>query len=406
MMILLAYPDYDNCIINIISSLRKYYRTSAAYPTIPELDRQLGGFYKNVVLIMFNGMGMDMLESNLSMADFLRQRCIGSVTSVFPSARTASYISAETGLSPNEHGWLGHNLFFKEFCRCVSVFKNCDSYSRQPVAQPNVAQFIMPHESIFKDIKRSVIANVQPFTIAEPGYNIPENGNYHKTAESQKRLFELINLICETRQHTFTFVQWNEAAEAARKEGCASDGVYNCLKSFSDNLEAACERLSDTLFIVSAGHGMIDIYREIAVHHQRELMECMTMPPDIEGRAMSFFVKPERKADFNRIFTESFAEDFILMPKPELMRKELFGRGKNHPKVSDFTGDFVACGISDKILRYRSLNEKPHPAPMAACGGLTESEMIVPLITVSTKKTLEYRPPMLEDITPNINFYA
>ena len=43
---------------------------------------------------------------------------------------------------------------------------------------------------------------------------------------------------------------------------------------------------------------------------------------------------------------------------------------------------------------------------MAACGGLTESEMIVPLITVSTKKTQEYRPPMLEDITPNINFYA
>ncbi|MGN1417496.1 MAG: phosphodiesterase, partial [Oscillospiraceae bacterium] len=60
-----SYPDYNNGIINIISSIRKYYRTSAAYPTLKELDRCLNRFYKNIVLIMMNGMGKDILCNTL-----------------------------------------------------------------------------------------------------------------------------------------------------------------------------------------------------------------------------------------------------------------------------------------------------------------------------------------------------
>lgn len=400
-----SYPDYNNGIINIISSIRKYYRTSAAYPTLKELDRCLNGFYKNIVLIMMNGLGKDILNNTLEKGSFLRSRYICSLTSVFPAARTASYISMLTGLSPNEHGWLGHNLFFKEFCRTVSVFHNYDSYSRQSVAQPNVAQFIMPHESIFPDIKKSMIANVQPFSISQSPYPIPENGNYHKTADTQKKLFELISLICETKQHTFTFVQWNEIAEQARLHGCFSDEVYGCLSEFNTNLEQNCEKLTDTLFIISAGHGMTDISEEIPVNLNRNIMDCLFMPPDIEGRAMGFFTKQDRRGEFYRLFTDLYGDSFTLIPGQEIMKKGIYGKGTTHPKVSDFTGDYVACGISDKTLRFRALNEKPRTAPMAACGGLTDEEMIVPLITVATKKTLEYYPPRLGDVTPNIKFF-
>lgn len=402
---MLSYPDYDSCIINIISSIRKYYRTAAAYPTLKELDRCLGRFYKNVVLIMLNGMGRDMLTNSLDKSAFMCRRNVCSLTSVFPTSRTPAYISTLTGLSPNEHAWLGHNLFFKEFCRTVSVFRNYDTYSHQSVAQPNVAQFIMPHESIFKDIKNSVISNVQPFTVSQSPYPIAEDGNYHKTADTQRKLFELINMICSTKQHTFTFVQWNEFAELARKYGCYSDEVYDALNNFNDLFEENSGKLTDTVFIVSSGHGMTDVDEEFQLHLRRELMSCMIMPPDMEGRAMSFFVKHEKKAEFNRLFEEAYGDYFTLIPGQEVLRKGLYGRGKTHPKVTDFTGDFVACGISDKTLRFRALNERPYTPPAAACGGLTEEEMIVPLIIAETKITKEYRPPKLEDITPNIKFY-
>ena len=120
---------------------------------------------------------------------------------------------------------------------------------------------------------------------------------------------------------------------------------------------------------------------------------------------MGFFTKQDRRGEFYRLFDEQFGDSFTLIPGQEIIRKGIYGKGKTHPKVSDFTGDYVACGISDKVLRFRALNEKPRPAPAAAFGGLTDEEMIVPLITVATRKTAEYHPPMLGDITPNIKFF-
>ena len=403
---MLAYPDYDNCIINLISSIRRYYRTPFAYPTLRAVDRELDKFYKNIVLIIIDGLGKNMFEEYLGRGTFLRRRMTGKLTSVFPSAEIPSYTSCLTGLSPNEHGWLGRRLFFKEFCRTIDVTNNTDAYSKGVVTRTGgAAQFIMPYENIFPEISRSVIAPVQPFTISRQGLDIPETGNYHKVALTERRIFELIEKICATNQHTFTFVRWNEPAEIAAREGCESENIRDFLIKFSESLEELCEKLTDTFIILTSDHGMTDIYEEIPIHHYRNIMDCLVMPPHVEGRAMCFFVKNHMRSDFKRIFEENFSGDFVLLSGGDAARKEIFGRGRRHPKASDFMGDYVACAISDKIMRFRALNEKPAPPPKADCGGLTEDEMIVPLVTIPTKLTLEYRPPMLEDITPNINYY-
>ncbi len=402
---MLAYPDYDNCIINLISSIRRYYRTPVAYPTLPAIDKELDKFYKNVVLIILDGVGKNMLEETLGRSNFLRRRMTGRITSVYPSADIPSYTSLLTGLSPNEHGWLGRRLFFKEFCRTIDVSTNTDAYSRGTITRTDAAKFIMPYENIFSDISRSVIAPVQPFTIARQGCDIPETGNIHKTALTRKRLFDLIEKICATNQHTFTFARWNEPAEIVSRDGCESEELKDFLQGFSSELEELCKKLTDTFIVVTSTHGMADIYEEIPVHHYRNLMDCMIMPPHVEGRAMIFFVKNYRKSDFKREFEEKFSGDFVLLSNGDMNRREIFGRGRQHPKVSDFTGDYMACAISDKIMRFRALNEKPANPPKADCGGLTEEEMILPLITIPTDITLEYRPPMLEDITPNVRYF-
>ena len=82
---MLSYPDYSRCPINIISSIRKYYRAPIVYPSLHKLDKELSKFYKNVVLIILDGMGTDMMERNLPKSNFLRKNHIDNLTSVFPS---------------------------------------------------------------------------------------------------------------------------------------------------------------------------------------------------------------------------------------------------------------------------------------------------------------------------------
>ena len=196
---MLSYPDYTRCPVNIISSIRKYYREPNVYPTLPKLDAHLSKFYKNIVLIVLDGMGTDMMERNLSPISFLRRNFTENLTSVFPSTTAAAMTSYYTGLSPNEHGWLGWSLFFKEFCRTIDIFTNLDSYTKTPVASANAAEFVMPYETIYRDIANSIIGDVQPFTITNEKVTIAEKGNIHKTADTFERVCELIKMICQTR---------------------------------------------------------------------------------------------------------------------------------------------------------------------------------------------------------------
>lgn len=384
---MLSYPDYDRCVINIISSIKNYYRTPYEYPTLPALDKELKKFYKNVVLIVLDGLGTDMLVRNLDKSDFLRENCVGNLTSVFPSATAAAMTSYYSGVSPNEHSWLGWSLYFKEFNRTIDVFPNVDTYSKTPVTKTSAAEFVMPYETIYRDIKRSIVGNVQPFTIAPKNVNISENGNYHKVADRFEKGCELIKRICESNQNTFTYFQWNNPDDTAHKYGCYADETKETITEINNQLEKLADSLTDTLIIVSADHGMIDIEEEIMLHQIPDIVECLVLPPYCESRAMSFYVKYDKRSDFEKAFTSRFAGDFILMNKRDVFTKEILGRGKTHPKTLDFVGDYMACAIGNKNLCYRTLNTKPKHMNPASHGGLTDQEMEIPLIIYATEQS-------------------
>lgn len=392
---MLSYPDYTRCPVNIISSIRKYYREPIVYPTLPKLDAHLTKFYKNIILIVLDGMGTDMMERNLSPMSFLRRNFTENLTSVFPSTTAAAITSYYTGLSPNEHGWLGQSLFFKEFCRTVDIFTNLDSYTKTPVASANAAEFVMPYETIYRDIADSIIGDVQPFTIANEKVNIAEKGNIHKTADTFERVCELIKMICMTNQNTFTYVQWNSPDDIAHKDGVTGEKTAAALKSINKQLEVLCKDLTDTLVIVSADHGMKDITEEIKINYIPDIMECLVIPPFVESRAAACFVKNDRRTDFERAFHNHLGNDFILLSKNDILTKGILGGGRTHPKITDFIGDYMICAIADKSVRYLTLNTKPKPPHAANHGGLTEEEMTVPLIIIPTKQTKEYKQKKL-----------
>lgn len=388
---MLSYPDYSRCPVNIISSILKYYRKPSAYPSLHKLDAELNKFYKNVVLIVFDGMGTDMLERNLPKSNFLRKHRVDNLTSVFPSTTAAAMISYYTGVSPNEHGWLGWSLYFKEFCRAIDVFTNVDSYTKTPISKLSAAEFVMPYETIYREISESIIGDIQTYTIAPPGVNIYGDGNFHKTADKFERVTELIKLICAVEQNTFTYVQWNSPDDTAHKEGCYSDRVTDKLTALSSHIEELGSSLTDTLIIVTADHGMIDITEEIRIDQIPEIADCLVVPPFVESRAAACYVKYDRRTDFERACHNYFCNDFMLFSRNDIIAKGILGKGKSHPKTIDFIGDYMLCAIGSKSIRYQTLNEKPKTPPKANHGGLTDEEMIIPLIVVPTKQTREYK---------------
>ena len=117
-------PDYDNCIVNLSNSILKAFGAETSAPTLKMADKLLEKEYKNVVVLLMDAMGISILEKHLEPDGFLRSHLAGAYSSVFPPTTVAATTSMLSGLYPNEHGWLGWDMYYPELDKNVTVFLN------------------------------------------------------------------------------------------------------------------------------------------------------------------------------------------------------------------------------------------------------------------------------------------
>ena len=108
----LVMPNYDECITNLSNSILKHFNIKTNHNTIRDLDNLLDKNYKNVIVILCDGMGSILLDEMLTEDSFLIKNRIKTITSVYPPTTTAATTSMLSALNPNEHGWLGWDLYF------------------------------------------------------------------------------------------------------------------------------------------------------------------------------------------------------------------------------------------------------------------------------------------------------
>ena len=99
----LLYPDYNNCIANLACSVLKYFGAQAPNKTLAMADELFKNQYKNVVVLLLDGMGRNIIEKNLDSDGFFRSNLKGIYTSVFPPTTVSATTSIDSGLFPNQH---------------------------------------------------------------------------------------------------------------------------------------------------------------------------------------------------------------------------------------------------------------------------------------------------------------
>ena len=150
--------------------------------------------------------------------------------------------------------------------------------------------------------------------------------------------------------------------------------------SFETSVKQLIDKLDDSLIIISADHGAVDV-EEIYMNDYKELVNCLRMPPSIETRFVTFFIKENMKETFKETFENIFHEDFLLFTKEEFLKSNLLGRGKKHYKIDEYLGDFIAISTSNKAIRY-TIDGNKFKKLIADHAGLTKDEMEVPVIII------------------------
>ena len=148
-------PNYNECITNLSNSILKHFNIKTYHNTIDELDKILDKDYKNVIVVLCDGMGSILLDEMLDKEAFLVKNRIKTITSVYPPTTTAATTSMLSSLNPNEHGWLGWDLYFKKENKTISMFINTIKDTNIQAETYNVARNTFPYESIVSKINKN-----------------------------------------------------------------------------------------------------------------------------------------------------------------------------------------------------------------------------------------------------------
>lgn len=358
------FPDYKNSILGLSASILQYFGVKPEHETFPPADEMLSRKYKHVVVIILDGLGMNILEQNLHFKDFLRRHLLTDYSSVFPPTTTASTTSFLSGKSPVEHGWLGWDVYFGQEDKTVTCFKNTIQGTSEQAAPYNVAEKYLPYESIIEKINKTGTAKA--FSVLPFGEN------------AQTDLYKWVETIrktCKTDQKTFTYAYWANPDTELHQKGTKSNDIEKLVRELNEKITYLCEETPNTLFFITADHGHTDIRNDFLQENYPDLANMLLRQPSVEPRALSFFVKPEFLQDFPKKFKQSFGHDYILLTKQEALDIELFGPGKPNENLTGI-GDFVAIATGQKTLLWNKNQTqfKSHHA------GITKNEMRIPLI--------------------------
>ena len=83
------FVDYDHSIVSLSCSILKHYVAEYHHKTFEPMDELLQHPYKHVVIMLFDGLGMEVLRRHLPENSFLRSHALGELSSVFPPTTTA-----------------------------------------------------------------------------------------------------------------------------------------------------------------------------------------------------------------------------------------------------------------------------------------------------------------------------
>ncbi len=362
--------NYNECLTNLACSIRKYFNLPYKHNTIDYIDRILEEKKpKNVVNILFDGMGYNILKRTLPENSFLVQNIVKPITTVFPATTVAATTSIMTGLNPVETAMLGWNSYYKDLDKIITTFLHCEKEDVNHIPLEEARAYKKKHM-----LTKTIVEEINEIGV-DKGHYVSEFGDVHYDSVSD--MVDKILSICENPGKKYIYAYDPEPDRTMHEIGPDNDIVTALIQERSEKVAELCSKLKDTVLFVIADHGHIKV-DNIFLSDYPEICECLERNTTIEQRAVNFFIKEDKKEKFCTLFNKEFSEYFDLYPIEEVINSKLFGEGEENPIYRDLLGDYLAIAKSNKTLLGKGDN-----ALYSQHAGYTDDEIYIPLIVVA-----------------------
>lgn len=246
-------PDYNHSILNMVTSILNNYNVKTNHTSLPELDNIMKKNFKNIVMIVLDGMGENVLKA-ASPDGFFKQHQINTITSVFPSTTAAALTTYCTGKAPIETGWIGWSQYFKEYGRTVDMLPYVDSFTGCKLPRDKFDVYkLLKYKTTYEQITEAS-PDIKTYEIKPSYCDMKTDKCIH--INDLKGLCDSIETLCKNNEKKYIFAYYDSPDNLNHRNGWDSDVtkdfIINAEKSF-ENLTKSLQN-TDTLLIMSADH--------------------------------------------------------------------------------------------------------------------------------------------------------
>ncbi len=390
----IVVPDYGGHSIcgipNFIHTLfeGQIDRAAAFAPLLPD------PLPDKVLLLLLDGLGYlhlrDLLAAfpNLFLHRLIEEGTFIPLTSTFPSTTATALTSYNTGLTPQEHGMLGYELYLKETSAITNMIRL--SLLGSPAGDSALdagidEETFLSGPNLYDRLQHShVNAHVLVSRhIADSGLSrlfYDKDVAVHPVVDLSDMLVLARQILARAEGKTFLNLYWGATDAIGHTRGPWTEAFTAELRS----IDAALERelagaVDDTLIIISADHGFMAMEESdyLVIGDYPELERNLLLPPVGDIRAAYLFVRNGKKEEVKRFITKNFGDTLLCLDSERALDAGLFGLGEIKPEVRNRIGDLIVISTGSEAI-YHSQKESTKPKGMH--GGLTPQEMLVPFI--------------------------
>ncbi len=340
--------------------------------------------HPRVVVVLVDGLGDLLLADRASYAPFLTGlRADGGarvLRSGFPSTTATSMGSFGTGLSSGTHGMVGYQV------RDPATGDLLNELSWENGPDPRAWQ---PRPPVFEQVAADGVDVVLIGPSFFGGSGLTEaalRGARFVGASSLDRRVDAAAQAVRSAPRSLVYLYWGDVDKTGHARGCGSWDWCDELASVDLGLRTLAARLpSDTLMVVTADHGMVDVPMEARVDLAdadtdpvaRELARGVALTGG-EPRAPMLYCEPGQAEAVARRWRHVLGADADVRTRDEAIAAGWFGPVSDlaQPRIGD-----VLCSMTALRAVHDSRVQRIEGRTLIGLhGARTDHEVLVPLL--------------------------
>ena len=340
------------------------------------------GPYRNVCVVLVDGLGESLLSGSLGHAPSLRRAAhLGTLDAALPSTTAASLAALGTGEPAGRTGMVGYDVVDPERGVVVNQLSGWD-----PQVVPEQWQ---PLPTVFERLE----GIADPVTVSMGTYEgspltraALRGGRFEAARSTLARVTRATDIL-STRSPNFMYLYWGELDQVGHRHGCGSDRWLEALEDLDSGLRRLAARTGEeTLLLLTADHGMVDVAPEDRIDYgaMPELLDGVRLTAGEPRMVQLHLEDPGDRARRDRLvqaWGAAFGDRAWILDRDELIEAGYFGAGMR-PGVRERIGDLIVAAHGPLAL-YDLRRTRPAALEMVGQhGSWTEAERSVPLLAL------------------------